>query len=59
MSKSEDEFTEQEAADQLLVSKKTLSRARSAGEIDYIRDGRKIVYTREQLSAYESRMAGY
>jgi len=56
---SKDEFTEQEAADQLLVSTRTLARARAAGEIDYSREGRKIFYTREQLAAYESHMAGY
>jgi len=52
-----DEFTEQEAADQLLISKRTLQRARKAGRIDYVREGNNISYTREALNAFEARMA--
>lgn len=57
MPEKKTEFTEQEAADELLIHKRTLQRAREAGKIDYIREGNKIRYTREALNAFEALMA--
>lgn len=45
-------LTEPEAAENLRMSVKTLKRRRSAGQIAYVRDGRRVLYRREHLDAY-------